>query len=170
MTMNFPPRIPPRLASVDFPQPGYPYAADQPSTIQQAYGAYGVDGAFGSGSGFGFGLQTQLPSDHSAVTQPYLARPFNPCPVLSNDKQHDAEFVDDPQSAFAAPVSAMGPPAQPRTRKRKAPTRRADAWEPYKCRILELHVIQGLPLLEAVQKIEDEYGFKAKYVALLDRR
>jgi hypothetical protein len=64
----------------------------------------------------------------------------------------------------------MGPPAQPPTRKRKAPTLHADAWEPYKRRILELHITQGLPLLEVRQKMEDEYGFKAKYVAPLDRR
>ena len=62
----------------------------------------------------------------------------------------------------------MGPPAQPR--KRKAPTLHADAWEPYKHRILELHVAQGLSLLEVRQKIEDEYGFKATYVVPLGRR
>jgi hypothetical protein len=168
--MNFPPRTPPDLASVDFPQPGYPYAADHLPTAQQAYGAYGVDETFGFGSSFGSGLQAQLPSDRSAITQPHPPHPFSLSPVLSNDKQHDAEPVGNFQSAFAAPVLAMGPPAQPRTRKRKAPTLRADAWEPYKRRILELHVTQGLPLLEVGQKMEDEYGFKAKYVAPLDRR
>jgi hypothetical protein len=165
ITMNFLPH-PPDLASVDFPQPGYPYAADHPPIVQQAYGSYGVDGTFG----FGSGLQAQLPSDYSAITQPHPPHLSSPSPVLSNDKQHDAELVSNFQPAFAAPVSAMGPPAQPQTRKRKAPTLRADAWEPYKHRILELHVTQGLPLLEVGQKMEDEYGFKAKYVAPLDRR
>lgn len=160
--MNFPPRNPPDLAPADFSQPGFLHTAHHPPTAQQAYGAYGVDGTFG----FGFGLQAQFPSEHSAITQPHPPHPFSLSPVLPNDKQHDAEPVGNSQSVFAAPAapaSPMGPLVRPR--KRKAPTLHADAWEPYKHRILELHVTQGLPLLEVGQKIEDEYGFKAKYVA-----
>ncbi|KAF1970545.1 hypothetical protein BU23DRAFT_600895 [Bimuria novae-zelandiae CBS 107.79] len=160
LTMNFPLRNSPDLAPVDLPQPGFPHAAGHLPAAQQAYGAYSVDRTFG------FALQAQFPSEHSAITQPHPPHPFSLCPVLPNDKQHDAEPVGNSQSVFAAPaapISPMGPPAQ--LRKRKAPTLHTDAWEPYKHRILELHLTQGLPLLEVGQKIEDEYGFKAKYVA-----
>ncbi|KAF2271084.1 TPR-like protein, partial [Lojkania enalia] len=54
----------------------------------------------------------------------------------------------------------MGPPTRPR--KRKAPTLCADAWEPYKARIVELHVTLGLSLPEVKKKIEDEFGFTAE--------
>ncbi|KAF2755063.1 hypothetical protein EJ05DRAFT_478872 [Pseudovirgaria hyperparasitica] len=54
----------------------------------------------------------------------------------------------------------MDPPALPR--KRKAPTLRADDWESYKERILDLYVEQKLPLKTFRQKIEAEYGFKAE--------
>ncbi|KAL1613665.1 hypothetical protein SLS56_012249 [Neofusicoccum ribis] len=54
----------------------------------------------------------------------------------------------------------MGPPDRPR--KRKAPTLRADDWEPYKKRILDLHITQNLPLPKVRQIIEEEYGFKAE--------
>lgn len=160
--MNFPLSNPPDLAPVDFAQYGFPHAADYLPTAQQSYGAYGVDGTFG------FALQAQFPSEHSAIIQPLPPHWFSLSPALPNDKQHDAEPVSSFQSVFTAPALPMGPPARPR--KPKAPTLRADAWEPYKHRILELHVTQGLPLLEVRQKIEDECGFKAKYVALAHRR
>jgi hypothetical protein len=62
----------------------------------------------------------------------------------------------------------MGPPARPR--KRKAPTLRADDWEPYKKRILDLHIVQKLSLPKVRQMVEVEYGFKAEYVAPLRAR
>jgi uncharacterized protein YpmB len=58
----------------------------------------------------------------------------------------------------------MGPPARPR--KKKAPTLRAHDWEPYKDRILELHIVQGLSLKEVRDMIEKEAGFSAEYVIL----
>ena len=54
----------------------------------------------------------------------------------------------------------MAPPVQ--TRKKKAPTLRAEAWEPYKARILELHIEQRRPLREVKQIIEEEFGFVAE--------
>ena len=50
-------------------------------------------------------------------------------------------------------------------RKRKAPTLRVDAWEPYKARIIELHIEQGLPLGKVKDTIEKEFGFTAEYVS-----
>ncbi|KAH8731102.1 hypothetical protein GQ44DRAFT_604903 [Phaeosphaeriaceae sp. PMI808] len=54
----------------------------------------------------------------------------------------------------------MGPPARPR--KPKAPTLRAEVWEPYKERILELYVTKEVPLPKIIHIIENEYGFKAE--------
>ncbi|KAF5669520.1 TPR-like protein [Fusarium heterosporum] len=65
------------------------------------------------------------------------------------------------------PLTPMGPP--PKTRKPKAPTRRAKDWEPYKARILELHITQKLPLKQVKELIEDEFGFIAGPVALFCR-
>lgn len=56
----------------------------------------------------------------------------------------------------------MGPPDRPR--KRKAATLRADDWEPYKKRILDLHIEQKMPLRKVKELIEEKYGFKAEYV------
>ena len=47
-------------------------------------------------------------------------------------------------------------------RKRKALTLRADAWEPYKARILQLHDVEKLPLREVKRMIESEFGFIAE--------
>ena len=47
-------------------------------------------------------------------------------------------------------------------RKKKAPTLSADAWKPYKARIIELHVTQGLSLKEVRKIIEDDFGFTAE--------
>lgn len=54
----------------------------------------------------------------------------------------------------------MGPPAK---RRKKAPTLRAEDWEPYKARIHELHVVQDLSLKKVKKKIEDEFKFTAGY-------
>ncbi|RGP65710.1 kinesin light chain 2 [Fusarium longipes] len=56
--------------------------------------------------------------------------------------------------------TSMGPP--PKRRKRKAPTLRAKDWEPYKARVLELHITKKLPLKEVKTIIEEEFGFNAE--------
>ena len=58
--------------------------------------------------------------------------------------------------------SPMSPPAVPR--KRKAPTLKAADWEPYKARIIELHIDHNRPLPEVKDTIEKESGFVAEYV------
>lgn len=47
-------------------------------------------------------------------------------------------------------------------RKRKAPTLKEKDWEPYKIRVLQLHVNQDKPLTE-VKAIMEESGFQAEY-------
>lgn len=50
-------------------------------------------------------------------------------------------------------------------RKKKAPTLNADAWQPYKARIIELYREHDLPLKAVKAKIEEEYPhFTAEYV------
>lgn len=122
---------------------------------QQLYGPYGIDQT----------LQTQLPDGQFATTQNPALQQFSLPTLHHSYTQHDADFASDSQPASAAP---MGPPDRPR--KRKAPTLRADNWEPYKKRILDLHITQNLPLPKVRQMIEEEYGFKAEYVACVRAR
>ncbi|KAH8723293.1 hypothetical protein GQ44DRAFT_710465 [Phaeosphaeriaceae sp. PMI808] len=159
LTMDFPPRNLPDLPPVDLPQLGFPHTGHHHPLAQQAYGFYGVDGTFAPT------LRAQLLGGHFATTQNHAPHPFSLSTALPSHGQHDVEFAGNDQSASAAsaapagPASPMGPPARPR--KRKAPTLRADDWEPYKDRILDLHVTQGLSLPKVRQIIEKEYGFKA---------
>jgi hypothetical protein len=57
-------------------------------------------------------------------------------------------------------IGSMDPPAI--SRKRKAPTLRASDWEPYKARIVELHIVQNLSIPNVRSIIEEESGFKAE--------
>ncbi|KAM0207689.1 hypothetical protein ACHAQI_007486 [Fusarium lateritium] len=68
----------------------------------------------------------------------------------------DARSLADVGGSF---VSSMGPPKR---RKKKAPTRRAKDWEPYKARILDLHDTQKLSLETVKNMIETEFGFTAE--------
>lgn len=72
--------------------------------------------------------------------------------------QHDRD-MDPMEDIQTVTMPSMGPPSRPR--KRKAATIRADAWEPYKARILELHVEQDIPLKKVIEVIKDEFGFTA---------
>ena len=56
------------------------------------------------------------------------------------------------------------------TRKRKAPTLRDQDWEPYKKRILELHMKPNLTQKDVMDLINQEYGFKAKCVVISSHR
>jgi hypothetical protein len=97
-----------------------------------------------------FGLQAQTQDNHLIAGQSYLPHSVDPSPAHHIDLPHNAEALND------APAP-MGPP-----RKRKAPTLRAGAWEPYKARIIQLHNVQGLPLREVKEKIEQEFRFTAE--------
>ncbi len=74
-----------------------------------------------------------------------------------------SEPYSGPSSGYAQysinpPPAPMGPPIQPR--KRKAPTLRAEDWEPYKTRILQLQK-ERLTIPQLIEKIKAEYGFIA---------
>ena len=66
--------------------------------------------------------------------------------------------------ATAMPPPAMHPNTDPdaRPRKKKARTLREGDWEPYRERIVELHITQKLPLPKVKVLIEEEFGFTAK--------
>ncbi|KAF7508875.1 hypothetical protein GJ744_008584 [Endocarpon pusillum] len=86
-----------------------------------------------------------------------LPHPFDPQPASYAAQSHHVQPSSDIQDT---PVLPMGPPTT--TRKRKAPTLRREAWEPYQDRIKELHITQGLPLWEVKDTIEKEFGFTAE--------
>ncbi|KAF1967391.1 hypothetical protein BU23DRAFT_437468, partial [Bimuria novae-zelandiae CBS 107.79] len=112
-------------------------------------------------------LQVQLSGGQVATMQNHDLHPFSLSTPHPSQAQFDIGFTGNSQSvsasapaAPAGPLSLMGPPARPR--KRKAPTLRADDWKPYEERILDLHIVQKLPLPKVRQMIEEEYGFKAE--------
>ena len=157
--MDYPLPSLPDLAPADLLQLGVPYTEHHNPPIQQAYDLYGVDGTFA------FTREAQLPGNPFATGQGgHALHPFSLSSVLPSYVQHDATSAAISESVTAAPAgptSPMGPPARPR--KCKAATLRAGDWEPYKERILDLHVAQNLPLPKVKQMIEAEYGFTAEY-------
>ncbi|KAH7113304.1 hypothetical protein B0J11DRAFT_572773 [Dendryphion nanum] len=138
---------PPSLSRVDlsYTQQGY-YIA------QQAHEPYGSHSVL-SGSA----VQMQALDEQVIVKQGQLSHSFDPSPALHINEPHNAESFGDTQTTSALTI---GPPSRPR--KRKAPTLRASAWEPYKARIIELHTIQGLPLKKVKERIEEEFSFTAE--------
>src|SRR5579871_6934804 len=58
-----------------------------------------------------------------------------------------------------AGVVSMEPTAAspPKKRKRKALTLRSEDWEPVKSRVIELHIVQNLPLPDVKKIIETEF-------------
>jgi hypothetical protein len=81
------------------------------------------------------------------------------------NSSYPSESYNLPSFSEKQNISApsMGPPAKPR--KPKAPTLRAEAWEPFKARIIELHITKDLSLPKVKEIIEEETGFIAKYVS-----
>ena len=132
------------------------YLIQSPYVSQQAYELYGSNLAPN-----GSALQMQPLDGQLTPGQTHIPHSFHPPPALHIHAPHIVESFGDAQ---AIPAIPMGPPTKPR--KRKAPTLRADAWEPYKARIVELHIRQGLPLREVREIIMKEFGFTAEYVSL----
>ena len=122
---------------------------------RQAYKPYSSHLAFN-----GSALQMQ-PLDGQVTTgQSYISHSFDPPPGLHTSTPHDAESSSDTQVIPAIPI---GPPTKPQ--KRKAPTLRANIWEPYKARIIKLYITEKRPLPEVKKKIQEEFGFTTEYVS-----
>ena len=132
------------------------YSIQSPCVSQQAYELYGSHLALN-----GSALQMQPLDGQLTPGQTHVPHSFHPSPAFHIHAPHIEESFGDAQTMPAIP---MGPPTKPR--KRKAPTLRADAWEPYKARIVELHIQQGLPLREVRENIMKEFSFNAEYVSL----
>ncbi|KAF2835305.1 hypothetical protein M501DRAFT_942243 [Patellaria atrata CBS 101060] len=116
-----------------------------PYVAQQAHRPHDVPLAFDST------LQTQGQGGQFMTGQSHIPYSFHDYPL-----QNGGSFGD----SQTGPVIPMGPPTRPR--KRKAPTLHANAWEPYKDRIVELYIEQRLSLKEVKKKIENEFGFIAE--------
>jgi len=132
------------------------YSMQNPYGSQQAYGLYDNHLTLN-----GSALQMQPLDGQLTAGQTHIPHSFHPSPALHIHAPYIVESFGDAQTMPAIP---MGPPTNPR--KRKAPTLRADAWEPYKARIVELHIRQGLPLRKVKEYITKEFGFTAEYVSL----
>ena len=133
--------------------PSYPMLSH--NVADQAFGLYGNDSALEYPASDTVPTLRQLASTHN-----YGPHSYDPSPAPYNDQPLNFQPPSDTQDT-AAP--SMGPPT--RTRKRKAPTLCADAWEPYKARIIELHIEQGLSLGKVKDAIEKEFEFTAEYVS-----
>ena len=156
--MDYPLLSLPDLAQADLSQLRASHVEHHNPPMQPLYGTYDVHGAFD------FTLGAQLPGDPFAIAQNHALHPFSQSSVLPSYAQHDgtsAAISESVRAAPAGPTSPMGPPARPR--RRKAATLRAGDWEPYKERILDLHIAQNLPLPKVKQIIEEEYSFTAEY-------
>ncbi|KAH8745009.1 hypothetical protein F5883DRAFT_588450 [Diaporthe sp. PMI_573] len=159
LRMDLPPRSLPDLA------PAYPRQLEPLHTVhhnalptQQLYGSVGVDQTAA------FTLQVQLSGGQVATMQNHAPHPFNLYTAHPSHARFDIGFAGNSQSASAsAPTAPAGAPSiMDPPRKRKAPTLYANDWEPYKERILDLHIVQKLPLPKVREMIEEEYGFKAE--------
>ena len=81
-----------------------------------------------------------------------------------DDSNHQPVSGSQQVSAATEPVPHGAPMGSSiKSRKRKAPTLKADAWEPYKARVIELHINQGMPLQKVKEIIENEFNFTAEY-------
>lgn len=107
------------------------------------------------------GQITDIVSDHSDFPNSMLNRLAVPSTItqestLGNFSGLRTEALYDTQMNSSIASSALKIP-----RKRKAATLRAKDWEPYKARIVELHISEDRPLEEVMQLMELEFGFSA---------
>ena len=134
-----------------FVSPGFPAVSNQAQEL------YGKTPDFE-----GHALDSLVPLGYVAPTDHYISNSMDTVPVpyarppSNASPSSDHHDIDGP---------SMGPPTK--TRKKKAPTLRPADWEPYKARIIELHITQDPPLSlkEVKDTMEREFGFVAEYVS-----
>ena len=95
-------------------------------------------------------IDNQMPYSFEPLSIPYPTNQPHNLPVTSDSQDENAP-------------SSMSPP--PKKRRKKAPTLSADAWEPYKDRIIQLHIYEGQPLRKVKEAMERECNFIAEYVS-----
>jgi hypothetical protein len=167
--MAIPPHSLPDLAPAYQPQLEFPHTKHYNAPAQQLYRPYGADQTFA------FAVQAQHSDGLVTTTPNHNQRPSTLPAWQPSLADFGAVLASTSRSASASasaastgPASSMRPPDRPR--KRKAATLRAEDWEPYKKRILDLHIEQKVPLLKVRELIVEEYGFKAEYVASVRAR
>lgn len=82
-----------------------------------------------------------------------ILQSLNAYSVAPQNNLNESHSFNNAGVRSVTPIAA--PPA--RTRRRKAPTLRAEDWEPVKSRIIELHITQNLPLPDVKEIIETEF-------------
>ncbi|CAN9213187.1 unnamed protein product [Alternaria alternata] len=70
--------------------------------------------------------------------------------------------IADNATALQPPPASSNAIPDTRARKKKAPTLRESDWEPYKDRIIQLHLTEKRPLTEVRTTVEQEFGFTAE--------
>jgi hypothetical protein len=144
--MDFSTAFQPNLVQPDISRP-----AQSLNVIQQAHGLHDIY-LMPSAA-----LQIQPQGGEFTLDQSHASNLFTPLPAFGSYRHQNMEFAE---SVHTTPTLSIGPPTK--SRKRKAPTLGADIWEPYKDKIIGLHVTQGLPLKEVKEKMEAELGFSAE--------
>ena len=133
------------------------YLAQNHSTADQAFEFHGNNSVLEDRAS-----EMPPPLGQLASTHNYVSNSFDPSPAPYTSQPQNFPPFNETKDKTAP---SMGPPTK--TRKRKAPTLHADDWEPYKARIIELHIEQDppLPLREVKDTIETEFGFVAEYAS-----
>lgn len=134
-------------------EPSYPMEMQVlPNQATESSGIYPIFEELASGA---------LPPPVPPISgQSHTSPASNPPPPLDHPNQAQGlQLLSNAQDIAAPPI-----PPPTKTRKKKAPTLTADAWNPYKDRIVELHIEQNLPLSKVKETMEKEFGFTAEYV------
>jgi Clr5 domain len=133
-------------------------AIDMDANISDAILSFGQDL-------FDYGFQNQ---DDSAVYEQSQGTNVLPGIHASNDGQlphfGSGHIMAGSELAESTTNPPLMPPPPARTRKRKAPTLKADKWEPVKARIIELHITQKQTISQVMAEVKDEFGFEATYM------
>jgi hypothetical protein len=137
--------------------PDLSYLAQNRSTPDQVFEFHGNNSVFEDRA-----LEMLPPLGQLASTHNYVSNSFDPSPAPYTGQPQNFPPFNETKDTTAP---SMGPPTK--TRKRKAPTLHADDWEPYKARIIELHVERDppFPLRKVKDIIEAEFGFVAEYAS-----
>lgn len=145
------------LTSFGSYEPALSYLTQNHGTTNQAFEFHGNNSVLEDRASEILPSLEQIASTHNYVSHSF---DLSPAPY-TNQPQN----FPPPNETTDTTAPSMGPPT--RTRKRKAPTLHADDWEPYKARIIELHIEQDppLPLREVKDTIETEFGFVAEYAS-----
>jgi hypothetical protein len=107
------------------------------------------------------GFIMDLSMEPADFSETWLAGPFM-ADALHLPTEHVGTHANQDEQEDRNVLRGLDPPVK--SRKKKAPTLRANDWEPFKARIIELHITQKRSLPEVKKMIESELGFVAEFV------